>query len=261
MESVLRTRLRWPGNFIRFTSRHPCDQSASSGGSSSSSSSSDNDSDSYTEIPATTLNPTPLPNDGGSGKEDGGGAETVVVVIPEYMRRSRTQRPHHESSHKKKPSYDRRRRAAAAALSRESSAGYDSDGSYVELPATTLANKFDGSLAAPGGRKALMVEDAARGGVEIIPQGRQQQQQSSSSSSLDLSAASVSGDEGEHPARADDDDVQPPNGKQRSDHGPTVTEKKAVVERQKDAAPRKLKRMEHVTLSIDLNGCHDDEQL
>ena len=192
MESVLRTRLRWPGNFIHFYAGchnyegndNNVDENTTTDDNDGDES--DSDSSSYMEMPGTTMTlppSTPQTSDPESGESGGPLSPSLPVVVeypPGFNRHNRRRvsmfpdvetRPPSKKDRKKSRSLERRRGRAALILDVPNN---DSDSSYVELPATTVSHEDDfyhGSLACEGGKRVVMREDEERGGVEIIPQG------------------------------------------------------------------------------------------
>ena len=192
MESVLRTRLRWPGNFIHFNAgRHNYTGSAKSGneeddmGSDNDSEESDSGASSYMEMPATTM-VLPSPSPDSSDPESGASGEVKVDILPvvEYppgFNKDHRRRVSMFPESASRSSKQERRRSKGSDRRRDRSAlvfdvtNNDSDSSYIELPATTVSPEdeedfYKGSLACEGGQRVMIREDEEMGGVEIIPQ-------------------------------------------------------------------------------------------
>jgi hypothetical protein len=110
MEQVLRTRLRWPGNFIRFAfeSYSASDDANAAGPRSPAGSTLDSDnfstsSGSFIEMPATTLSldhpniTSSFDHGGETGNDEDESKLPTVYAIPEFLRRNRRHRARGDS--------------------------------------------------------------------------------------------------------------------------------------------------------------------
>ena len=165
MDCVLRTRLLWPGNFIRFgiesysgsdmeqtNKTYPQNDNLA------------NSIESFIEIPATTIS-IDDPKISDSFNKDSDESETdlpPVYEIPEHMKRNRRQRTGKRSlSCTKSPKEQRFKPSVTSVRVCSYTSRRDSDDSYIELPATTAGSNYGSNQQVQGAGADVEVGSAA----------------------------------------------------------------------------------------------------